>query len=170
MNIIHKRRKNKRGYSIKIIDIDNIQITTGLSTYMDTSEILIKHKDWINKQLAKLTLSNIIQIDENVDDNQIYSYFSGYIKNIVDLDKSFSKYNSLKIGKYKSKWGSCDRFGNIKLNKLLYFLDKRFQQYVIIHELCHMLEFNHSKSFWKEVMLRCENYKILKKEIKKYKL
>ena len=57
--------------------------------------------------------------------------------------------NSVKTKNFKSRWGSCDINNNITLNYRLIMLPKDAIDYVIIHELCHTLEFNHQKGFHK---------------------
>lgn len=49
----------------------------------------------------------------------------------------------------KQKWGSCDMNGNIKFNLRIAMLPHKVIDYIIIHELAHLLEFNHSKNFYK---------------------
>lgn len=62
------------------------------------------------------------------------------------------------IGTGTSRWGSCSRSGNIRLNRRLLWVPPQVRDYVIIHELCHRLEFNHSQRFWREVEKRCPDY------------
>lgn len=59
--------------------------------------------------------------------------------------------NSLAIKEYKSRWGSCDRHGRIQLSWRLILCPPRAIDYVIIHELCHLKHFDHSKAFWQLV-------------------
>jgi len=70
----------------------------------------------------------------------------------------------------KTRWGSCSRSGNISLNYHLLKFRKEVIDYVIVHELCHLRQLNHSKKFWNEVAQILPNYKILKKELKKISL
>lgn len=63
------------------------------------------------------------------------------------------------IGNYKSMWGRCSAKGEIVLNWRLMMADSAAIDYVIIHELCHLEEFNHSPFFWQKVNLHCPHYK-----------
>jgi len=58
---------------------------------------------------------------------------------------------SLSIRTFRSRWGSCDSRGQIKLNWRLIHAPVAVQDYVIIHELCHLQEMNHSPHFWRSV-------------------
>lgn len=58
------------------------------------------------------------------------------------------KYNNISLTDAKRKWGSCDSQNSIKLNWRLIMLDNSLIDYVIIHELSHIVHHNHSKSFW----------------------
>jgi len=59
---------------------------------------------------------------------------------------SFS-YSSVTIKEQKSRWGSCSPKGNINLNSRLLFLPPYLVRHVLLHELCHLKEMNHSKAF-----------------------
>lgn len=72
----------------------------------------------------------------------------------------------LKIRGQKTRWGSCSRRGSISLNYKLMKFREEIIDYVIIHELCHIKHFNHSKAYWKEVEKYCKNWKEFKKELK----
>lgn len=78
------------------------------------------------------------------------------------------KSNSFRIGDSKGRWGSCNSNGAICLNFRVLMLPPALIDYVIIHELCHLVEMNHSKNFWKLVETFLPNYSKLKKAIKEY--
>ena len=63
---------------------------------------------------------------------------------------------------------SCDQDGDITLNSLLVQLPWELIDYVILHELTHTLEMNHSKAFWSQLQKICPNSPKLKKQIKNY--
>lgn len=79
-------------------------------------------------------------------------------------------YNSLKINKSKSRWGSCSTRKNINLSYFCLLLPHHLIEYIILHELCHTVEMNHSEHFW-ALLNKVTKGKalLLKKEIKGYK-
>lgn len=79
-------------------------------------------------------------------------------------------FQKLSIKSIKSKRGSCSHHQNIVLNMKLLHIPLKFLEYVIIHEACHLKEKNHSKKFWKLVEVYCPEYKIIRKELKSYRI
>ena len=74
---------------------------------------------------------------------------------------------NLKIRKMKSRWGVCNtKNNNVTLNYYLYKYNKDCLDYVIVHELSHFLEGNHSKNFWKIVEKYYPNYKETRKKLR----
>jgi predicted metal-dependent hydrolase len=70
----------------------------------------------------------------------------------------------------KTRWGSCSTNGNLSFNYNLLRFRKEINDYVIIHELCHLKEMNHSEKFWKLVEGYYPDYKNLRKELKDHSL
>ncbi len=68
-------------------------------------------------------------------------------------------YGRLTLRKQKTRWGSCSAKGNLNLNCLLVLCPPEVRDYVIIHELCHLKEMNHSPRFWQQVATYCPHYK-----------
>ena len=76
-------------------------------------------------------------------------------------------YPNVLIGKMKRKWGYCNKREKlIKLNSELIKYSINEIDYVIVHELSHFIEFNHSKNFWKYVKKYYPNYKEAQKVLK----
>jgi predicted metal-dependent hydrolase len=59
----------------------------------------------------------------------------------------------------RSRWGSCSARGNLSLNWRLIQAPPEVLDYVVVHELAHLREFNHSKRFWALVAAHCPEYK-----------
>ena len=69
---------------------------------------------------------------------------------------------------FKARWGCCDADGRIRLNWRLVMLPPALREYVLIHELCHLKEMNHSAAFWKLVGKHCGDYRQRRRQLKKY--
>ena len=76
-------------------------------------------------------------------------------------------YKKLQLGWPKSRWGSCSTRGTIRLNVAAVFLTPTQLQYLLIHELAHLREPNHSPKFWACVASACPEYRQLDAEIKR---
>ena len=77
--------------------------------------------------------------------------------------------NNVKVSSAKGRWGSCSSKGNINLSLYLVLLPKHLQDYVVQHELTHLVEMNHSPRFWARLDEVCEGKaKALRKEMRGY--
>ena len=68
-------------------------------------------------------------------------------------------YNRVAIKNTTSRWGSCSIKGNLNFNYRLALLPIELADYVIVHELCHLKEFNHAQPFWDLVAQAMPDYK-----------
>lgn len=71
-------------------------------------------------------------------------------------------YKKVQIRRQQTRWGSCSSQGHINLNAKLMFLPAECIDYVIVHELCHLVHMNHSRRFWALVAKHYPNYKAAK--------
>lgn len=83
-------------------------------------------------------------------------------------DKHQFQFEKVFVKHVKSRWGSCSHTNNINLNVHLMRLPDHLTDYVLLHELAHTREKNHSRSFWDLLESVCPNSKQLDKELKKY--
>ena len=120
-------------------------------TIIDNNKIITKNEKTLNKWYKE----EIIRI---FDERYVY-IFNHFKENI--------KSPILKIRDMKTRWGVYNRLNHtITLNSRLIEFDIEKIDYVIIHELSHIIHFNHSKSFWNLVGKYCKNYKEIRKEMK----
>ena len=70
------------------------------------------------------------------------------------------------IRSQKSRWGSCSQKGNLNFNWKLIMAPPEALDYVVVHELCHLIEFNHSPRFWALVEGQLPDYEVWKKWLK----
>ena len=78
-------------------------------------------------------------------------------------------YGRIAIRCQKTRWGSCSQKGNLNFNCLLMKLPPEIIDYVVVHELCHRLQMNHSPKFWAEVEKVLPDYKKYRKWLKEFR-
>ena len=137
--------------------------------------VLMYEKGVVNPVLTEKAL--LMPIDAEKSPEKKREYLKKYIKNAANdiLPHCVSLFTK-KIGKcptkiiilqQKSVWGSCNTKKEIRLNAKLVMLPRDLMEYVVIHELCHMIELNHSQKFWQNVNLFCDSAKC-RKNLKQY--
>ena len=78
-----------------------------------------------------------------------------------------SKVNEVRIKEQTRSWGTCSSKNNINISFNALFLPKELLRYILVHEIAHTVEHNHSRDFWKLVEKAAPNYRELRKEVKK---
>lgn len=77
------------------------------------------------------------------------------------------EWKDIRIKNQKTRWGSCSIHGNLNFNYKIALLPSHMADYIVVHELCHLKEFNHGKQFWKLVEKTIPNYQSIRNELKK---
>lgn len=132
--------------SVKKIQTSNDDMTILVPVQTPKDKIIPKLVQWY-KKYAKTIL------EERV----------AYLSNIMKLTPT-----SLKITDTKGRWGACNSRGVISFNFRVVMLDPSIIDYVIVHELCHLVEMNHSQKFWNLVFSFLPSAKTTKQKIKEY--
>ena len=87
-------------------------------------------------------------------------------KRVEEYSKKYNfEYNLVKIKNLNSRWGSCSSKKNLSFNLKLMYFNSNIIDYVIVHELCHLKEMNHSTKFWDLVRSIVPNYKEYKLQL-----
>ncbi|MFM2381617.1 MAG: hypothetical protein RLZZ76_384 [Candidatus Parcubacteria bacterium] len=76
------------------------------------------------------------------------------------------EYKKVAIRNSRSRWGSCSISKNLNFNYKILFLPEELQDYLIVHELCHLKEFNHGEGFWALVAETIPEHKRLRSELR----
>ena len=116
--------------------------------------------DWIEKHLAKRPPQNVAkytpkeieQLREQA--RKLVTERVRYYAPIIGVT-----YGQIAIRAQHTRWGSCSSKGNLNFNCLLTLVPLEVLDYVVVHELCHRIELNHSETFWREVEKVLPNYK-----------
>jgi Predicted metal-dependent hydrolase len=75
-------------------------------------------------------------------------------------------FNRIAIRDQSTRWGSCSCKGNLNFNYRIVFLPERLIDYIVVHEMCHLREMNHSSRFWDLVALALPDYAVRRKDLK----
>ncbi|MDO8575563.1 MAG: SprT family zinc-dependent metalloprotease [bacterium] len=89
-------------------------------------------------------------------------------KKVEEFNKFYNfKYAKITIRNQKTRWGSCSKKGNLSFNYKIAVIPENMVDYIIVHEICHLGEFNHSQRFWNLVAKTIPDYKAIRKELKR---
>ena len=166
-------RSKRKTIAIHVKSSEDIVVRAPLRMPMkDVQAFVEKHKDWIVKSLnkmkqkeeeagkiRKLTEAELKELAESAC--RVIPERVRYYAPLVGVD-----YGRITIRNQKTRWGSCSAKGNLNFNVALMLFPLEILDYVVVHELCHRKEMNHSKQFWKEVERVIPEYKKYEKWLK----
>ena len=138
-------------------------------TKRQAEKFLDEKKDWILKTIRQVENRKTDQIMISEEQRRegierakrIFPERTAYFALRMGVD-----YGRITIREQKTRWGSCSSKGNLNFNCLLMLAPPEVLDYVVVHELCHRKQMNHSKAFWAEVEKVCPDYKAAKKWLK----
>ena len=155
---VEVRRSKRKSAAIKITA--DMQIVVFVPLYVSDNEIermVISKSKWIDEHMlkvqstiderSKLEKITFEQVKELAD--QAVEYIPKRVKYYADKENFV--YNKITIKNLVSRWGSCSTKGNLNFNCLLMLTPDYVIDYIVVHELCHLREMNHSEKFWAEV-------------------
>ena len=168
-------RSNRKSIAIEITSTG--QVIVRAPRHMSETEIqqFVESKSaWLEKHLAKR--------EKNKDVLQAEGKFSPEeINRLIELAKQVIlakvayyarlmgvSYGRITIRKQKTRWGSCTSEGNLNFNCLLMMAPPEVLDYIVVHELCHRLEMNHSARFWAQVEKVIPDYRKPRKWLKEH--
>ncbi len=94
-------------------------------------------------------------------------FWKNYYKSNFNIDFTWRK---VAIKNLRTRWGSCSSHKNLNFSYNIISLSDVAQDYLIVHELCHLIHMNHSKNFWNLLELGIPNYKNLRLELKNFRI
>ncbi len=171
-------RSNRRTIGITIEKDGSIVLRAPIfCSKKRAEEFLYSKQDWIRRTQKKMERQRLLS--EAEADDQIVPFTKEELdelgkrarKILIPMTEEIAEYMGVKYGRIairtqRSRWGSCSSKGNLNFNRLLVLLPENVQRYVVVHELCHLKEMNHSKRFWAEVAKYQPTYKADRKQLK----
>ena len=158
-------RSGRRTLALEIKQGELIVRAPYLTTESSIRDFVEKNRAWIEKHLAKAQEREELKADiPKLTGKEINELADKALAYIPERVKYFAPlvgvtYGRITIRNQKSKWGSCSAKGNLNFNCLLMLAPPDVIDSVVVHELCHRLEMNHSARFYQEVLRVMPNYK-----------
>jgi len=166
-------RSNRKSIAVEIKK--DLSIIVRAPFFVNDKEInafVDSKKDWIEKHIIDMK-------KRSEQRSSIEKFTSEEIKSLADKALDYIPkrvayyspiigvdYGRITIRNQVSRWGSCSAKGNLNFNCLLMLTPSDVTDYVVVHELCHRKEMNHSPKFWNEVEKVLPNYKTSRKWLK----
>ena len=166
-------RSNRKSLSIEV----NSDAKVIVRAPSRVSEVFIakfveEKSNWINRAICKVKeRQKSIGKVEQLSSKEINELADKALNIIPEKVKHYANimgvsYNRITIRNQKTRWGSCSVKRNLNFNCLLMLVPNEVQNYVVVHELCHLKEMNHSVRFWAEVEKVMPKYREYKKWLK----
>lgn len=134
-------------------------------------KFIVKKSRWVLKQVEKyknavprINLKNSRQeyLENKTRANDLAEERIEYFNKFYNF-----AFRRISIRNQKTRWGSCSRKGNLNFNYKIANLTPELRDYIIVHELCHLRELNHSPRFWNLVSQTVPNYKERRRDLRK---
>ncbi len=128
----------------------------------------------VPQQSAKIVTQHLLQLDSRQIETFVMAWYGEQamtcFRERIGIYAQALKVSipPFRLSKAKTRWGSCNHRGVISLNWRLIQLPLHLIDYVVVHELAHLLEMNHSKAFWQRVESVCKDYQVAREQLREY--
>ncbi len=169
--IAYTVRESSRAKNLRLSIRHDGSVTVTRPRYVSDKQTIFfveQHTDWIKKKLEKF---KHYPADFTRHDREHYLEHVETARKLVHEKLTYwnkfynFSYGTVAIRSQKTKWGSCSSRKNLNFNYRIIFLSTELQDYLVVHELCHLQEMNHGSNFWKLVEKTIPDAKILQKKI-----
>jgi predicted metal-dependent hydrolase len=156
-----QKRKGQKRLTLSVCANGKVLVTIPKWTPFYVAESFIRKKrGWIEKVVFKTDFLNKNTADEKHYKKHKEEARSFIKKRLIILNKNYGfVYNRISVRKNSTRWGSCSSLSNLNFDYRILFLEPELQDYLLVHELCHLKEMNHSGKFWKLVEKTIPDYK-----------
>jgi predicted metal-dependent hydrolase len=136
--------------------------------FKEHEKLLNKHKIWIYRRFVAHKQRDFfaaeIELHSERTEVQLQEHVESLIASIGTELGVFPK--KVAFREMRTKWGSCSSKGNINLNTYLKCLPERLVEYVVFHEMAHLIEMNHGPRFKEMMHVKFHEHKILEKQLR----
>lgn len=140
------------------------------SSHGAIQEFLHRQTEWLKRAVARMMEYRSLPVSGRRDYLKYREQARAFLH---ERAAHWNTFCNVRVGRIAIKntrrtWGSCSRKGNLNFSYTLLFLPRELADYVVVHELCHVREPNHSPAFWAEVAKALPDFTRRRKELRKY--
>ena len=164
-------RSGRKTLAVQVLEDGSIQVRAPYRTTDDMiRRFLDEHREWIMKH-AEQNRARSTNKGPAFTDGEIRSMAEETTRFLSALINEYAARlgvhpANVTVRKQKTRWGSCSSKSNLNFNCLLARAPEQVRRYVVIHELCHLKEMNHSPAFWRLVASQMPDYQKAKEWLK----
>jgi predicted metal-dependent hydrolase len=171
LHYIIKKNKRSRSISIRLRGNEIVVSQPYFLPYRAGQFFMQRNTAWIEKQFRnQIKKGGITQLkgdrgeylQNKTQARKLITQRLAYFNQFYNF-----KYGRISIRNNSSRWGSCNRHGDLNFHYKLALIDPKVADYVIVHELCHVKHLNHSKKFWEEIAKTIPDYKARRTSLNK---
>jgi predicted metal-dependent hydrolase len=167
-----KRSYRTRSLRIAVHVDGKVVVTAPKRLHMSVVEKFMREKSaWVQDKLAYFSKfdTSLYKQSKRGDYRKYKEQALALVRDKITQFNEHYKFvfNQISIKNQKSRWGSCSRKGNLNFNYKIALLPEDLVDYIVVHELCHLGEFNHSANFWNLVAETMPDYKEKRARLKR---
>jgi len=165
----HVIRSARKTISIQILPEGTVVVRCNYRTPSEDIRRIVSEKaHWIRKHLANKTPPS-----PKLSAQQLHALAEKARLHIPQRVAFYAPqigvtYNGITIRRQRTRWGSCSGKGSLNFNCMLMLAPEAVIDYVVVHELCHRKEMNHSQQFWALVQQHCPDYATQRRWLKEH--
>lgn len=173
--IVYTLRRNRRAKNLRLLVYPGGELAVSAPRYLSGNEIegfILEKADWVVEKIEamkKHARDKVFGARSKEEYMQLKNEARQVAQKKLEYFNAYYgfQYEKLTIRNQKTRWGSCSTNGTLSYNYKIAILPEKFSNYIVVHELCHLREFNHSERFWKLVARTIPDYKEIRSELRR---
>lgn len=164
-------RAGRRSMSLKVAEDGTVTVRAPYRMAAAEADRFVEsHRDWIFKcreEYARLKAGRKTYTDEERKEGKARAKIVLEAKCRQFAARMGVTYGTISVKEQKTRWGSCSAKGNLNFNWKLILMPEEILDYLVVHELAHRIEMNHSPAFWRIVERELPDYRERRTWLKK---